>query len=202
LNRVAPGVIRHSAHGWIVLGEHGRRPGDRTQRLAEALEQAGIRVRVTEDLARAHWEKLVWNVPFNGLGVAGVAGIDALQPGASLPKDLRPFTLPTDALLGDLPWERIVRELMLEVIAAANALGHGIATATAEEQIERTRVMGAYKASTLLDFETGRALELQHLFLEPRRRAQLAGVATPRLDALCQVLEALEERRARQTGPE
>jgi 2-dehydropantoate 2-reductase len=52
--------------------------------------------------------------------------------------------------------------------------------------------MGAYKASTLLDFERGRPLELESLFLEPLRQAQRAGVPTPRLAALCAVLAELD----------
>ena len=40
---------------------------------------AGVRRQVTEDLARAHREKLLWNVPFNGLGVAGAAGYPAVM---------------------------------------------------------------------------------------------------------------------------
>jgi hypothetical protein len=51
--------------------------------------------------------------------------------------------------------------------------------------------MGAYKASTLLDFEHGLPLELESLFFEPLRWAQKAGVPTPRLAALCAVLHQL-----------
>ena len=41
--------------------------------------------------------------------------------------------------------------------------------------------MGAYRASTLIDFERGQPLELQSLFLEPLRQATQAGVPMPRL---------------------
>ena len=57
----------------------------------------------------------------------------------------------------------------------------------AEEHIDRTRTMGAYKASTLLDFERGQPLELESMFLEPLRQAQTAGVPVPRLVRLCEV---------------
>lgn len=97
----------------------------------------------------------------------------------------------SDQLLDRGHWEELVRELMMEVIASANALGLPLPVSTAERQIARTRDMGAYKASTLLDFEKGQALELESLFLEPMRQAQKAGVKTPRLQALCRVLEAL-----------
>ena len=83
---------------------------------------------------------------------------------------------------------------MLAVIAAANALGFKLAESLAEKQIERTRAMGAYKASTLVDFERRQPLELESLFLEPLRRAQRAGVVVPRLAALCEVLKRLDAR--------
>ena len=82
---------------------------------------------------------------------------------------------------------------MLEVIAAARALGFDVPDAFADQQIERTRTMGAYKASTLIDFERGQPLELQSLFLEPLRQATQAGVAMPRLSALCAVLKELDQ---------
>jgi 2-dehydropantoate 2-reductase len=195
LNRVGPGVVRHTAHGLIVLGEHGRSSGERAERLASVLRGAGISCRVTPDLARAHWEKLVWNVPFNGLGVAAAAGYEAVVTGrveAGRPTG-RP--LPTDALLDGGRWEVLVRELMLEVIEAARAQGHALERDLAREQIERTRVMGAYRASTLLDFELGRPLELESLFREPLRRARAAGVRAPRMAALCEVLTGLTEGR-------
>lgn len=54
--------------------------------------------------------------------------------------------LTTGKLLADPRWEKLLRDLMLEVIAAAGALGFEIPASYAEEQIERTRTMGAYKA--------------------------------------------------------
>jgi 2-dehydropantoate 2-reductase len=164
-----------------------------------------VNCNVTQDLARAHWEKLVWNIPFNGLGVAAAAGYDAFIPepsasqkphdggSAHIPGSIGPC-LTTDELLADLRWEGFVLELMLEVIRAANALGFHIPESLAEKQIDRTRAMGEYKASTLIDFEQGRPLELEGLFLEPLRRAKTAGVSVPKLEILCGVLERLSRR--------
>ena len=196
LNRIEPGVIHHLEYGMIVLGEFQRRAGPRTQELAAMFRDAGVPCKVTDNLAQAQWEKLVWNIPFNGLGVAGAAGYDALTQLPSANSHLPSVgpILTTDKLLADPRWEKLLRELMLEVIAAAGALGFEIPVAYAEEQIERTRTMAAYKASTLLDFELGRPLELESLFLEPLRRAQAAGVPVPRLAALCEVLQHLDQQ--------
>jgi 2-dehydropantoate 2-reductase len=105
--------------------------------------------------------------------------------------------LATDVLLGDPRWHRLVRELMQEVIAVANQLGFAIPLEYAEENIARTTNMGAYYASTLIDFERGLPLETESLFLEPLRQARAAGVAAPRLAALCAILQQLETARGR-----
>jgi 2-dehydropantoate 2-reductase len=146
---------------------------------------------VADNLERAHWDKLVWNVPFNGLGVAGAAGIDAmLNP--QLPVTRVQPVMTTDQLLADPRWFALVREVMLEIIATANAKGLVIEPAYAQANIDRTLEMGAYRASTLVDFERGQPLELESLFLEPLRQAQAVGVATPRLARLGEVLTALD----------
>ena len=194
LNRQEPGVIRYIDHGLIMLGEFQRPPQPRTHEIAALFQNADVKCQVTEDLARAHWEKLIWNVPFNGLGVASAAGYEVVSGARREVSDVG-ACLTSDKLLADARWEKIVRELMLEVIAAAGAMGLVIPVAYADKQIERTRTMGEYKASTLIDFECRRPLELQSLFLEPLRQAHAAGVKTPRLEALCRVLEQLDATR-------
>jgi 2-dehydropantoate 2-reductase len=199
LNRIAPGVIRHLGYGQVVLGEVQRPPDRRTYDMAALLRETGVACSVTENLARAHWEKLVWNIPFNGLGVASAAGFEAFlrfsansEPSTPDPQGPTPGEcLTTDRLLADPHWARLVRELMLEVIAAARSLGYDVPDAFADQQIEHTRAMGAYKASTLIDFERGQPLEMQSLFLEPLRQATRAGAAMPRLATLCRVLHDL-----------
>src|SRR5207247_5103470 len=84
LNRVAPGVIQHLDHGRVVLGEFGRWPEPRTHDLCTMFKRAGVPCEVADDLARAHWEKLVWNIPFNGLGVASCAGLEAFEDRAAV----------------------------------------------------------------------------------------------------------------------
>lgn len=193
LNRLEPGLIHHIDHGLVVFGEFQRWPEPRTHDIAGMFRHAGVPTKVAANLAQAHWEKLVWNIPFNGMGVAGVAGLDAFING-ELPDSFTGCskeTLTTDRLLGDARWEKLVRELMLEVIGTARALGYDVPESLADKQIERTRTMGPYKASTLLDFERRSPLELESLFLEPLRQAKQAGASVPRLESLCRVLQQL-----------
>lgn len=193
LNRTAPGVIEHSAHGKIELGEYQRWPEPRTHDIASAFRHAGIPCSVRDNLAKAHWEKLAWNIPFNGLSVASYAGYDAVISGEFAGR--RGECLTTDRLLADDRWFRVVCTLMGEVIATANAYDLKLPQEIANQQIERTRIMGAYKPSTLVDFLLGRPIELEALFFEPLRRAEARSVPTPQLRALCRMLQALDQSK-------
>ena len=196
LNRTEPGVIHHIAHGRIVLGEFSGWPEPRTHDIASAIRHSGVPCEVTDNLERAHWEKLVWNIPFNGLGVASAAGYEAVISGEwNSAAPLGPC-LTTDKLLDGAEWESLVRDLMNEVIVAANAQKLNVDSKWTDIQIERTRGMGEYRASTLIDFERKQPLELEALFLEPLRRVQRAEEKTPRLEALSSVLGDLNPRVA------
>ncbi len=192
LNRVAPGIIHHIAHGQIILGEFAGYPQPRTHELASTFRKAGVPCSVSDNLARAQWEKLTWNIPFNGLGVAAAAGWEAVKSGQVTPGTPLGPCLTTDRLLESERWSGLVRGLMLEVVEAAKAVGCELPQGIIENQIERTLSMGAYKASTLLSFARGRPLELESLFMEPLRRAQHAGAVVPILHRLCEVLSQLE----------
>ncbi|HEX7863284.1 MAG TPA: 2-dehydropantoate 2-reductase [Verrucomicrobiae bacterium] len=189
LNRVAPGVILHMAHGKIELGEFGRWPEPRTHDIASAFRHAGIPCSVRDNLEKAHWEKLVWNIPFNGLGVASCAGHEAVRTGNY--RGRAGECLTTDKLLADANWSELVRALMNEVIASGNAFNLKIDFGLADELIDKTRIMDAYKPSTLIDFERNQPVELESIFLEPLRRAEARKVQVPQLRALCSILEGL-----------
>ncbi len=195
LNRTAPGVVHHIAFGKIVLGELRRMPTKRTHTIVEMFKDANVPCEMSENLEKSQWEKLVWNIPFNGLGVAGAAGLQALEAaGRNMPLKLVPV-MPTDQLLGNPLWEEWVRGLMSEIIAVANAKGLAVDADLEKQMVNYTRDMCEYRASTLVDFEGGQPLEMESMFLEPLRQARATGVTVPRLEALCAVLERLNSRR-------
>jgi 2-dehydropantoate 2-reductase len=172
VNRLAPGVAECTMPGYIEAGEFSGAARARTHALAALFGRAGVRMVVSDSLAEARWRKLVWNVPFNGLAVAE-GGIT------------------TDVILASATLEAEVWALMREVQAAAAAHGFAIPEAFVIDQVERTRPMGPYKPSTMLDYLAGKPLELEPIWGEPLRRARAKGVATPRLAALYERLKAL-----------
>jgi 2-dehydropantoate 2-reductase len=172
-HRGDPGVVHHTDHGWIQLAEHRGRATDRTRAIAALFTSAGIRCEVLDSLVEARWRKLVWNVPFNGLGVAA----DRAD---------------TDAVLGDATLEAVARGLMEETIVAARADGVTIEPAFVERMMVHTSTMGAYKSSMQIDYEQGRALEVDAILGEPARRARAAGIAIPRMEMLYGIVRRMD----------
>lgn len=181
VNRIAPGVAECTMAGHIVAGAYDPHSltlvatGNCLRALAELFVNAGVKMSVSESLLEVRWRKLVWNVPFNGLAVAG-GGIT------------------TDVILQSAEMEAEVWALMREVQAAAAAYGVKIPEDFVVDQVERTRPMGPYKPSTMIDFVEGKPLEVEPIWGEPLRRAKAKGVSTPRLEALYARLRELAAR--------
>lgn len=196
LNRIRPGLIRHMDHGLIVMGEWTGPARQKTLDLVDVFNQAGIPCKSTDHLMQAHWEKLMWNIPFNGLGVAGLLGHGGFESDIPLLETIpSEQCLDANALLDDPVWETRVRCLMKEVRTAAGKLGHPIDEGFADQLVARTRTMGPYKASTLIDYERGYPLEMDSLFREPLRQAKAAALPTPLLKRLVLILEELQRRQ-------
>ncbi|MDP7106301.1 MAG: 2-dehydropantoate 2-reductase, partial [Roseibacillus sp.] len=174
INRLSPTRIHHLAEGLVTIGEFEGGESARVRDLAACFQRAGIQCRGVEDLMLAQWVKLVWNVPFNGLCIAegGITTADLLsRPGG----------------------EGEVRALMEEVIAGAAALGTVITPGLIEQQISSTREMGDYRPSSMIDYLEGRGVEVEAIWAEPMRRAQMAGARLPRWESL---LAAIRRRLA------
>ncbi|MFM8420782.1 MAG: 2-dehydropantoate 2-reductase [Verrucomicrobiota bacterium] len=194
INRTAPGIIHHIAHGRILLGAWRSPISPQARDVAGWFQRADITCDLTDDLMEAHWRKLAWNIPFNGLSVASCVGLDAYHGDATHRWQQAGHCLTTDLLLADPGWAGVVRDVMRDVIQASNALGFPIPREFADEQVRRTLDMGAYKPSTMIDFEEGRPLELDALFLLPLAHARRAGLPVPAMSKLAAVLEALSRK--------
>jgi 2-dehydropantoate 2-reductase len=179
LNRVSPGVIQHTDHGFIRLGEFCGPTGrsERAIRIADLLAQSMIHASAIEDLRGGRWDKQVWNVPFNGLG----ALLDAS----------------TDRLIGDEDGTRLVRAIMEEVLEAARADGVELSADSPLKKIESTRTMGAYQSSTQIDRRLGRPMEIEAIFGQPVEIARRACKTLPLLEMLYFCLRQLDRTAAR-----
>jgi 2-dehydropantoate 2-reductase len=176
VTREAPGeIVGYHTPGRMTLGEWQGPASPRLRAIAELFAGAGVTVRVVDSLAEARWQKLIWNVPFNGLAIAR-GGIT------------------TDRLLADPAIAAEVRPLMDEIALAARHFGYAVPEEFIQAQIDVTPTMGAYQPSSLVDFLAGREVEVEAIWGEPLRRAQAAGLDLPRLAALVAELRRLTGR--------
>jgi 2-dehydropantoate 2-reductase len=175
-NRGAPGTVRHLGEGRIRLGEYTGGLTPRAERIADLFSTAGIPCEAVADLARARWEKLVWNIPFNGL--CALTGQDVTE------------------LLAQGLIRSEIHALMSEVVAAGNAQGfsHPIdADGFIPRLIGMTEKMDHYRPSMMIDRLAGHPLELEAIYSLPLHYAAQRGVAMPRTAMLHALLNLGEK---------
>lgn len=173
--RPRPGVVRHTALGSIRLGEFAGGLSGRAERIASLFREAGVPCEAVADLRKARWEKLVWNIPFNGL-----CTVTGRTPGELL-------ALPST--------RRLVSEIMDEVVAGANAqrLSEPIPSGLAGKMIRTTeKHTGRHRPSMLVDRLENRPLELAAIYAIPLEHASRAGVEMVRVRMLHALLESGE----------
>jgi 2-dehydropantoate 2-reductase len=170
-NRGESGHVHHLAAGKIIIGDYHKRDNTRLERMASVFISSGIDCKTTGDLKKVRWEKLVWNIPFNGLCAL-------LQQ-------------PVNHLLEVPHCRKLVRDLMIEVVTAANAqnLSQDIPETYADTMLEFSDGMGEYKPSMQIDREEGRELEIQAIFRTPLDYGRQQGVSMPRVEMLAVLLE-------------
>ena len=171
INRVAPGEISHTAHGLIKIGEYHPGITPRLKKLSEIFNSSQIQCQMLENLEQGRWEKLIWNVPFNGLGAV--------------------MDLTSDRIVGSAAGLELTRELMSEIVTVAQAVGIKLDEALIEQNIKRTLAMGPYRSSMQIDRQLARPMEIEAIIGNPLRVAQAAGVKTQRLDMLYRQLLTL-----------
>jgi len=179
-HRSAPGVVEHQALGSVNLGYHSGPASDAASR-QQILEQgsalfqaAGLDSTAMAELNQARWQKLVWNVPYNGLAVL--------------------LNSATTALMGNADSRALIEAIMQEVVDAAGACGYQLPAGFAGKLLAATDRMPDYLPSMYHDFVQQRPLELHAIYAAPLAAATLAGCAMPRTEMLYQTLRFLEQR--------
>jgi len=170
--KVGPGHIVHSEHGKITIGSH---QGDNQPILEQVIADfvvAGVPAEISDDLLMSRWKKLVWNVPYNGLCVV----MNAL----------------TSELMANPATYQLCKDLMLEVIGAANACGVSNSEKFAQVMLEYTLDMKPYAPSMKLDFDFKRPLEIDAIYTAPLQAAEKAGYDMPKVRMLEQQLRFIQ----------
>jgi 2-dehydropantoate 2-reductase len=160
VSRTEPTVVQHLGQGTITLGDTARIARPVVREIAAGFEPCGIHCQFADDLNCAHWEKLLWNICFNGLAIA--AG-----------------SLPVSEIVASPELLRKAERIMSEALMAANANGCRLSTDLVEKMVQITKTLGDYRPSSLIDFDLRREVELEAIWGEPLRRGENKGVNLP-----------------------
>ncbi len=170
ISRVQTGIARHTGSGKLILGNYPRGVTDKTKLLADIWLNADVPCDLSEKVTRERWQKMVWNAAFNPISVLG-GRADTLQ-------------------MVDVPEsEKLVRQVMKEVLALAKATGNELQDELIEGIIDRNKKMRPFKTSMLVDYEMGRPMEVDAILGNAISIARELKINVPRLESLFGLLK-------------
>ncbi|MDR1860480.1 MAG: putative 2-dehydropantoate 2-reductase [Bacteroidales bacterium] len=176
--KAGAGYIVHADYGMLNIGGYNLTETD-METLAQVQRdfiQSGIKCTLTNDLYAARWQKLLWNIPYNGLTVA--------------------LNTTTARLMQEKPSRELVRRIMHEVVNAANACGVPMNAAQVDKMMEMTDTMRPYSPSMKLDCDAHRPLEIEAIYTRPVQEARRHGCEMPCVEMLEEQLQFIQATNA------
>jgi 2-dehydropantoate 2-reductase len=150
-----PGHINHQSLGKINIGAYSCKDISILKEAIQDLNESGIDTKLV-DYEEARWKKAVWNIPFNGMTVV--------------------LNTTTDQLMANPNTEKLIYEMMIEVIEAAQHSGvKNIDPSFADKTIAMTKEMPPYSPSMKLDYDYKRPIEIKYLYSRSIEEAKKNG---------------------------
>jgi 2-dehydropantoate 2-reductase len=175
-NKIGPGHIHHLDYGKLIIGSYYVTNPEITQQVISDFQSAGIHTEAAADLQFARWQKLVWNIPFNGMTVV--------------------LNTTTDRLMDNENTRELSRELMLEVIHGAHQCGIPLKESLAQQMIDMTIKMKPYAPSMKLDYDHRRPMEIEYIYSRPIYTARKAGFEMHKVAMLEKQLRFIQDSLA------
>lgn len=163
-----PGHVRHHGGGGLAIGA-----APASAALAQALNAAGIRTTIADDIATTLWSKLVINCAFNALSaVAGIAYGPMMEVAGA---------------------REVIASAVQEAVSVARASGVAMPDDLEAQILSIPAAMPNQTSSTAQDLSRGKQSEIDFLNGHVVRKGAELGIATPTNQAL-QVMVKLAER--------
>lgn len=163
-NKKSPGHVVHLDYGKITIGEFQNVDQNILNQICSDFNNARIPAEISSNLKESRWKKLVWNIPYNGLCVV--------------------LNTTTEKLMGNHRTYILVRDLMFEVIGAAEACGVHIDKGFVQQMLDSTKLMKPYAPSMKLDFDFKRPLEIHAIYSAPLEEAKKNGFDMAKVNML------------------
>jgi 2-dehydropantoate 2-reductase len=168
-----PGHVHHNGMEMIRFGSYAGLPKQLLQASAKIWESAGFKVALFDDIKQMVWEKLIMNVAFSGTSCT--------------------TGLTIGEILDDAYAWPVARGCAEEAIAVATASGIKLDVGDPIAHIRKLggKIPGA-RPSMLLDYQAGRACEIDAINGSIPRLGRPLGVPTPVNDTVVGIIKARE----------
>ncbi len=166
----SPGVIKKTGEfNVFTFAERDSRPSERIDALRQAINEAGSSAPETDDIERDVWSKFVLFSAVSGVTAAG------------------------RCTMGDIVSTPELGELFRRVVSETAALGRRLGVSLTPDIESRTWATASalpknMRASTAIDLENGRPLEIEWISGAAARLAKKAGTKAPTNEALYALL--------------
>ncbi len=181
--RINPFVIQLNNLGIVKLAVYYNHNASLTDKMIQNIvtdfTRAKIPIEVHNDYLQLRWEKLLWNIPFNGLCITKGQTADKIA------KNYAP----------------LLRKLATEIIAIAEAYHKKIPKEYFENLIHVTQNLPDFKSSMVRDYEDKKPLEIGAIYMEPLKAAKSKNIPCPLLEDFCHELIALDLKNRLNSSP-
>lgn len=165
----APGVAHlENDVCYLPLGEPDGSASPRVTRLSAAMNEAGLKAPVKDDIRAEIWTKMINSLTWNPIAVLTLANNGEIGESAGCVE--------------------IARRMMTEAEEVAAKFGATMATPK-EKRIEFTVGLGEHKMSMLTDLQSKKPLEIDALADSIADLSELAGVKVPTIDMMLALLK-------------
>jgi len=172
--RTSLNSIVHAGEGHLTIGEFANENRAKTQLLFDLLNKALVPTILSEDIQFNRWKKLLWNASFNPISVVG-------------------GNLDTKQILDNLELKKLVRCVMLEVVALAKLQGFEIEEQLIDQMIASTQARKTPAiTSMLVDFRSKKPMEIEAILGNALRFAIKNNVKVPLIEDLYKKLKIVE----------
>ncbi|MCP4199924.1 MAG: ketopantoate reductase family protein [Proteobacteria bacterium] len=169
----SPGVIVHTGAGQLTVGRRDKRSDRRLDAFAQLCAKVDIPCKVSRDIDRDLWQKLLWNASFNAVTALG-------------------RSLTTDVLA--LPEaEAVLRAAMAEVMQVAKACGIFIDPSLMHSTIENLRAREPVRTSMYDDAMGQRRIEAHAINGMVVEKGKQKNIPTPVNRTLFGLLRLLDQ---------
>jgi 2-dehydropantoate 2-reductase len=171
-----PGHLKHHGRGDLAIGSlDGKISFETLREIKSQFEKASIPVQVSDNVAGELWAKLVLNCAYNA--VSAIA------------------QLPYGRMIEGPGVRDVMRDVVEETLAVANASGVRMAPGILERTLNLAAAMPTQYSSTAQDLARGKPTEIDYLNGYVVRKGESLGIPTPANRALHALVKLIEQKR-------